>query len=120
MSTSSRPVFPSVLTAKTAAQFVRELTRWVGPGFHPETDFHEYVSGDGSRSYSSQVADELNAEFESAASMLEAHGIDPCEIGLPEQRKLILQMMYRIEADVIHARRLAPLSSNCVANHEND
>ena len=97
MSTPSRPIFPVVLSVKSAVKYIRELTRWVGPGFHPDTDFYDYVRRDGQRSYSDQDADELNSELESAASMLEFHGFDPCSVGLPVQRKMILQMMHRIE-----------------------
>ena len=93
MSTPSRPIFPVVLSVKSAVKYIRELTRWVGPGFHPDEDFHDYVKHDGQRSYSDQEANELNSELEAAASMLEFHGIEPCRIGLTVQRKTLLNVM---------------------------
>lgn len=93
MSKVSRPVFPIVLSDESAATYIRELTGWVGPGFHPDTDFRDYVSENGTRSYSNKEADELNSELAAAASMLERSGIDPCEVALPVQRRLIQQMM---------------------------
>jgi hypothetical protein len=98
MLSPSRPVFPVDLSVKSATKFIRELTRWVGPGFHPDTDFRDYVTNDGLRTYSDEDADTLNSELEAAASTLERQGIDPCEIGLPIQQRMILQM--RINSEI--------------------
>jgi hypothetical protein len=93
MPTINRPEFPAVLSVKSAAQYIRDLTRWVGPGFHPDTDFREYYFDTNMRSYTDIEADILNSELEIVRGFLELQNIDTCEIGLPIQRKLLLQRM---------------------------
>lgn len=91
MSNLIRPKFPAGLTVKSAIRYLRDLARWVGPGFHPDTDFHDYINIDtGERSYTCKCANELKAELKAVLSLLEIHRIDPCRIGLTIQRMMIL------------------------------
>jgi hypothetical protein len=88
-----QPLLPSDPTIDDCKRHIRELVRWVGPGFHPDTDFHDYVIADtGRRSYDPADADALNADLDRAVELLDAAAIDPCAIGLPVQRRLLRAM----------------------------
>lgn len=73
-----------------AAAFVRALVRWVGPGFHPDTDFNDYVRGETSaRSYSKKQAARLNAKLDRAIAALSQGDEDVYEIAAPVQHDLL-------------------------------
>jgi len=91
-----RPTLPPEATVDEARRYIRALVRWVGTGFHPDTDFHDYVRGDsGQRSFEARDADALNADLDRAIRAMNAAGIDPVEIALPVQRRLLRQMGVR-------------------------
>lgn len=91
-----KPILPTSPTVDDAKRHLRSLVRWVGPGFHPDTDFHDYVLTDtGERSYEPSAADALNADLNSAVRILEAAGIDPCAVAMPVQRRLLLAICVR-------------------------
>ncbi len=70
-------------------RFVEDLTRWIGPGFHPDTDMADYVTDAGEQSFSATVANGLNRDLCQARDTLEAASIDICAIALPVQRSLL-------------------------------
>lgn len=74
---------------RAAKRCVRELVRAIGPGFHPDTQFGDYVQGDGNALFEPDVADRFDTDFEQVLTILEAAGVDPCEVGLPIQRRLL-------------------------------
>lgn len=70
-----------------AEGFVRSLVRWVGPGFHPDTDFNDYAIVDaGTRSFTPSQASRLNAELDRAFAVL---GDDLYDIAAPVQHALL-------------------------------
>lgn len=73
----------------TAKRCIRELVRAIGPGFHPDTQFGEYVDPSGTAIFAADVAARLDDGFELLLSTLEFAGIDPCEIALPVQRRML-------------------------------
>jgi len=96
MDQGNRPILPRNATIEDAKEHIRALVRWVGPGFHPDTDFHAYVVADtGVRSYEPLTADGLNADLDRATAILTTAGIDPCAIGFPVQRRLLRAMGVR-------------------------
>ena len=86
--TSGRPTLPDNLTTEDAIEYVRNLVRWVGPGFHPDTDFADYTFGDAA-SFPAADAVAMNAELERAIDVLEAGGEDVYEIGREVQREMM-------------------------------
>jgi hypothetical protein len=72
----------------TAKRCIRELVRAIGPGFHPDTRFDEYVDSSGAALFAADMAARLDAGFELLLSTLESAGIDPCAVALPTQRRL--------------------------------
>jgi hypothetical protein len=83
-------------TLKQARTFMRGMVRWMGPGFHPDTDFNEYViSETGEPSFLPAKADELNEKVSRAMQVLEDSELDPYEDSCRVQRR----MMYKIYAD---------------------
>lgn len=92
--TRTRPVLPESPSVFEACSFIQSLIEWIGPGYHPDTDFNEYVNASTNLPlFSSWRAMELNREHERACSILDAACIDPCSVGLKVQRRLICQMI---------------------------
>jgi hypothetical protein len=82
------PLSPSLADCK---KYMRDLVQWIGPGFHPDSVFEDYVTPSLEHCFSSADAERLNALLEKAMTVLANAGIDPCEIALPVQRKLLRQ-----------------------------
>jgi hypothetical protein len=76
----------------TAKRCIKELARAVGPGFHPDTRFDEYVDSSGAAIFAADVAARLDDGFELLLATLDSAGIDPCEVALPVQRRLLSRM----------------------------
>ena len=73
-----------------AAKFVRSLVRWVGAGFHPDTDFNDYVKGDtNARSFPTSQAARLNAELDRAFAVLGQGDEGVYAIAAPVQHALL-------------------------------
>lgn len=73
-----------------AEDLVRLLVYWVGPGFHPDTDFNQYVTAStGGRSFPPVQADRLNAKLEQAITVLSVGGQDVYDIAAPVQHALL-------------------------------
>lgn len=86
MKAPSLPAAPGLSDAK---KFVRQLTRWIGPGFHPDNDISEYVFENGERCFSRTLAKSLNRDLERAADLLATHDIDICSVALPIQHAML-------------------------------
>ena len=72
------------------ALFVRALVQWVGPGFHPDTDFNDYVKGETNvPSYSKKQASRLNAKLDRAIAVLSDGEEDVYDIAAPVQHALL-------------------------------
>ena len=54
---------PENATLVQAVRWLRRLVRYVGPGFHPDTSFHDYVRPDGSTSFTREDASTLEADL---------------------------------------------------------
>lgn len=77
-------------SATEAAAFVRELVRWIGPGFHPDTDFNDYVQHETkTRSYPQRQAERLNAGVDRAVAALNLCQEDVYDIAAPVQYTLL-------------------------------
>ena len=86
------PTLSDTPSKTEAAAFVRALVHWVGPGFHPDTDFNEYVKDDSNdRSFSEKQAARLNAKLDRAIAALGEGEEDVYEIAAPVQHALLAQ-----------------------------
>jgi len=84
------PQLSETPSAADAAEFVRTLVRWVGPGFHPDTDFNDYVHcGNGTQSFPPHQADRLNREIDRAIVVLEQYEENIYDIAAPIQYSLL-------------------------------
>lgn len=80
---------PATATPGQAAAWVRRLVRFVGPGFHPDTTFDEYVKPDGTPSFSSRQCDTLERGLQTAWAVLDRAGRDIYSIALSVQRRML-------------------------------
>ena len=84
------PKLPGQPSRLEAEEFIRSLVRWAGPGFHPDTDFNDYVTADaGIRSYPVAQADRLNSALDRAIAVLGRGDEDVYDIAAPVQRALL-------------------------------
>lgn len=56
--------------------FLRHCVLRLGLGFHPDTDFHDYVNANGKRTYPIPAANMLNNQLLDVFERFEARGID--------------------------------------------
>lgn len=54
----------------------------IGLGFHPDTDFKDYISGKGQRKINGHYVSKLNARLDEAFALCEKYNIDIYEICL--------------------------------------
>lgn len=71
---------PKVTDAVSAERFIRWCCRAVGPAFHPDTNFKDYVEADGTRTFTEEEAARLDAQMEAVLGQVP----DPYAIGLEE------------------------------------
>ena len=84
---------PIVLTVEPAKLSIYQLPEWIGPCFHPDTDFHDYALADGTNSITTTEANQLNCNLKAVTNYLNGYRIDPCEIA---ETILINLIMYRM------------------------
>ena len=84
-----KPDFSPVANLESAKVFLEGITRMIGPGFHPEEDFRNYVNPENIRCFTDEVADDLNRSMELVYSVMGEYGIDPCDVAHPIQMKMI-------------------------------
>ena len=88
--TPGEPTLPEPATGHDAVRYVRSLVWWIGPGFHPDNDFHEYINVNTDELlFSPSQADRLNKEFGRAAEILDAAGVDVCAVAFPVQYRML-------------------------------
>lgn len=76
---------PAVTDAASAVAFVRWCCRSIGPGFHPDTPFTDYVEGgDGSPTFADADAASLQARMNAAFGLLD----DPSAVALDEFERM--------------------------------
>jgi len=86
----SFPVLSEKAGAKDAIVWLRAVTKWIGPGFHPDTRASDYVHGDsGEPLLTAAEAERLDKEMKRCATLLVAEGRDPCEVAIKVQRRLM-------------------------------
>jgi hypothetical protein len=71
-------------SARDAIAWVRQATRWIGPGFHPEDHLIQGAFG-----LTTEQAELLNQGLDTSYSLLNEHGRDPCEVAIKVQRRLL-------------------------------
>lgn len=75
-------------TPVEAIRWLRDATRWIGPGFHPDTHGRDYVNDFG-RSFTDEQADWIDQGVQACFTLLQPTGRDPYEVGLRIQRRLL-------------------------------
>jgi hypothetical protein len=73
----------------SCVEFIQELTRQIGIGFHPDTPFDDYVDVNGCWCFTVPDADRLQSELNVALETLDLFNVDPCEVAFEIQRQLI-------------------------------
>ena len=86
-----QPTLSSAPSLAECRTFVRRLTRWVGPGFHPDTPFREYALPDGARGFDRKTCQLLENSLSRATKVLDYAGVDVCAVAIPIQRRLLRQ-----------------------------
>jgi hypothetical protein len=80
-------------TVKDAIRWVRSLVVFVGPGFHPDSSFRDYVTDDGVRSFSPAECCFLEEQQAKACGILDKAGVEIYRVALTVQRRLLRQMV---------------------------
>jgi hypothetical protein len=76
---------PTVTDAASAEAFIRWCCRSIGPGFHPDTPFKDYVeAADRSPTFNEADAATLQARMDAAFGLLD----DPSSIALDEFERM--------------------------------
>ena len=89
------PVLPDKAAANDAVRYVRALVRWIGPGFHPDEDFHEYVNIEtGKHILGIDQATRLNRELDRAVDLLDRVGVEVYEVAIRVQHRVLREMGY--------------------------
>ena len=84
---------PEGATVKDAIRWVRNLVRFVGPGFHPDSSFCDYVTDDGVNSFTPKECRFLERELTHAWDVLDKAGVEIYRVALTVQRRLLRQML---------------------------
>jgi hypothetical protein len=66
------------------------MVRYIGPGFHPDSDFCDYVSEDGKRLFTAAQCKAFERDLRRSWVALESAGIEIYAVALPVQRRLLL------------------------------
>lgn len=69
--------------------FVQQLVRLIGPGFHLDTKFEEYVDENGEILFGLEDAQTLNLDLVKAMDVFDKNEADGYSIGLDEQREVL-------------------------------
>lgn len=95
---SNEPVLPRKADGSDAVRYVRALVRWVGPGFHPDEDFHNYVNAEtGRHSFGIEQATRLNSELARAIDLLDSVDVEVYGVAIRVQHRLLREMGLRAE-----------------------
>ena len=90
MEHQDEPYLGNEPTRNEAEEFVRSLVRWIGPGFHPDSDFNDYVvSESGAPLFPPAQASRLNEKLDRTISVLGDGGEDVYDIAAPVQYALL-------------------------------
>jgi len=90
MERQDEPYLGNEPTRNEVEEFVRSLVRWIGPGFHPDSDFNDYVmSESGAPLFPPAQASRLNENLDRAISVLGDEGEDVYDIAAPVQYALL-------------------------------
>ncbi len=86
--------FPEAISAGAtpaeAARYVRKLVRFMGPGFHPDERFQDYVQiGTGEPVLTASECKQLDRGLAMAKRILEGAGMDVYAISLQVARRLL-------------------------------
>ena len=80
-------------TSKDCVPWLRQLTCWMGPGFHPESSADQYIVADEAGrwlpSFTPALCERIDADMDRCYALLEPLGKDPCSIAVKVQRRLL-------------------------------
>ena len=84
------PTLSTRADAREAVIWLRDLTKWIGPGFHPDTPASEYVDAATDRALlAPRDASRLDRDIARAFHLLEEHGRTPYDVAIKVQRRLL-------------------------------
>jgi hypothetical protein len=70
---------------------MRDVTKWIGPCFHPDTRARDYITGGDRRPlFSAEEADKFDRDIDRAFEVLAAAELDPYAIAFRQLRKLLM------------------------------
>jgi hypothetical protein len=84
-------IVPKGASAVTAAAWLQRLVRYIGPGFHCDTRFKDYVTGDGAMCFTRAASRSLARGQVRVSKILGEAGIDEYSIALREVRRMLRQ-----------------------------
>jgi hypothetical protein len=90
-----KPTLPKSASATDCVRYVMRLTRWIGPGFHPDTRFCEYTNDNGEHTFAEPLCTTLEAELVQVRQKLDAAGIDICAPSFAVQKRILLDALRR-------------------------
>src|SRR5450432_1827674 len=92
------PVLPRTADANDAVRYVRGLVWWIGPGFHPDEDFHEYVNnGTGKHLFGIDQANRLNKELERAIGILNGVDVEVYDVAIRVQQRMLREAYAQVK-----------------------
>ena len=84
------PILHQNADAAEAVRWVRILTHWIGPGFHPDTAAGEYVDvATGTPTFGMETTVRLDRDLQRAESLLEERGRSVYDIAIKVQRRAL-------------------------------
>ena len=89
---SECPRLPIAAGGRDCIRWLRAVTYWVGPGFHPDTPAGDYVKSDDSPSFDVAVCKRLDADLDRCFDVLESLGRDPYAIAVKPQKRMLKPM----------------------------
>lgn len=83
------PRLSHTANAEIAAEWVRDLVRFIGPGFHPDSRFSDYVTDHGRRCFTPKESRFPEGEMKLTCEILEQAGIEIYAVALPVQHQML-------------------------------
>lgn len=87
---STCPTLDAPSTAKGAVIWLRHVTKWIGPGFHPDTPATDYIRLDNAIPLLTPIqAERLDRDLARCFRLLEGNGRTPYDVSIKVQRRLL-------------------------------
>lgn len=89
MSFQAYPKLPPESSAKDAVIWIRSITKWLGPGFHPDTPGDDYIRDHWSRTFTDAQAARYDQDMTHCFELLADEDRNPYDVAIKVQRRLL-------------------------------